>query len=191
MEKINGFEKVKTLTGESTQLPPGGYIVKIMDCREVKGYGYSYLAFSFDVAEGEYKDHFANLYRSNTDENKKWKGNYNAFIPQEGTAYYEDNLVRFKTMTVNFEESNPGYHWDWNEALLKGKIIGVVYGEKEYRPDGKEDVIVITEPRYFTGVQKIRDGKFKLPKLKKLKEESDTTGFARLAENEADDDLPF
>lgn len=185
MEKLNGFEQARVLTGERTQLPAGGYIAKIKDCKEVVGTNYSYLAFSFDVAEGEHKEHFAGLYNASTDENKKWKGIFHAFIPREGTQYYEDNLVRFKTMTVDFEESNPGYHWDWNETALKGKVIGVVYGEKEFKPDGSDDILTITEARYFTSVQKIRDGKFKLPKLKKLKE---TAGFIV---DEDDGDLPF
>lgn len=190
MEKLEKFEQAKILTGESTQIPKGGYIVKIMDCKEVKGDGYSYLAFSFDIAEGEYKGHFADIYKSNTDENKKWKGIYNAFIPQKNSQYYEDNLIKFKTLIVNFEESNPGYHWDWDETKLKGKLIGVVYGEEEFKPDDK-DVIIITKPRYFTGIDKIRDGKFKEPKLKKLKGSSALNTIQGFEVDDTDDDLPF
>lgn len=172
MRKLAGFEKAKVITGERTQLPKGGYVVKIMDCREVKGEKngneYSYLAFSFDIVEGDHKGHFENVYNASNDENKKWKGVHNLFIPQEGSTYYEDSMSRFKTTTVNFEESNEGYHWDWDEKKLKGKLIGIVYGEKEFETsDG--DIIIITEPKYFTSVNKIRENKYKVPALKELK----------------------
>ena len=130
MQRLVGFENAKVMTGESTQLPKGGYIVKIMDCQEISGEKngkrYSYLAFSFDVCEGEYKNHFTNLYTASTDENKKWRGVLNVFVPQEGDVYYEDNLSRFKTMTANFEESNKGYAWNWDEKTLKNKVIGII-----------------------------------------------------------------
>lgn len=190
MEKLDGFEKARVLNGESTQLPKGGYIVKIMDCKEVKGNGYSYLAFSFDIAEGEYKGHFAGLYKESIDENKKWKGTYNVFVPQKDSQYYEDSLIRFKTMTSNFEDDNPGYHWDWDETKLKGKIIGIVYGEEEFKPDGRDEAIVITKPRYFTSSRRIKDNKYKIPQLKKLKVQNNDilSGFT---EADIDDDLPF
>lgn len=192
MEKLEGFETAKTLTGESTQLPKGGYIAKIMDCKEIKGPGYAYLAFSFDIAEGEYKGYFTNIYKASTDENKKWKGTYNAFIPQKNNQYYEEGLIKFKTMTAAFEDSNNGYHWDWKEDKLKGKMIGVIFGEKEYKPDGKDDIFIITEAKGFRSVQQINSGKFKIPDLKKLKQSASTadafTGFAPV---DSDDDLPF
>ena len=193
MEKLKGFETAKVMTGESTQLPKGGYIVKIMDCKEeTTDSGYKYLDFAFDVAEGDFKGHFADIYTASTDENKKWKGTYRTFIPDENSQYYEDNLTRFKTMISNFEESNKGFHWDWDETKLKGKIIGIVYGEEEYQPEGK-DVLTITKARYFTSVQRIRDGKFKIPQLKKLAGKSSAVSdpFAGFAVAEADDKLPW
>ncbi len=172
MRRLTDYENARVMTGESKQLPKGGYIVKIMDCSEVtgnkNGREYSYLDFSFDVSEGEYSGHFSKIYQSSTDETKKWKGTHSQFIPQESDQYYEDNLTKFKTMIANFEESNPGYHWDWNEKTLKGKTIGIVYGEEEYSPDGIK-VINITKPRYFTSVERIRTGNYKTPELKKLR----------------------
>lgn len=195
MRKLQGYEKARVLTGESTQLPKGGYVIKIMDCKEISGdkngTHYSYLNFSFDVAEGEYKGHYTNAYNSNINEDKKWKGIYNYFIPQEGSLYYNENLSRFKTAMVNFEESNEGFHWDWDEKTLKGKIVGIVYGEKEFKTkDG--DVIVITEPKYFASVEQIRDGKYTIPKLKKLQNTSsqNISGFDAFTPAE-DEKLPW
>ena len=84
MEILKGYEKANVMTGGIPQLPKGGYIAKIMDCHEEdSANGYRWLAFSFDIAEGEHKGHFAEQYRANTNENKKWRGTYNAFIPDE------------------------------------------------------------------------------------------------------------
>lgn len=196
MKELKGFENAKVYTGESKQLPKGGYVAKIIDCKEVSGekngYSFGYLSFAFDIAEGEYKEHYKKIYSEDINEEKKWKGVYNAFIPQEGTQYYEDNLNRFKTMIANIEESNPGYHWDWDEKKLKGKTIGIVFGEKEFRTQ-QGDVIVITEPRYFINVDAVRSGKFKEPKFKKLENNqgvSFTNDFAEIDDG-LDDKLPF
>lgn len=192
MEKLKGFETAKIITGESTQLPKGGYIVKIMDCNEEKTEsGYSYLNFAFDVIEGDFKGHFTKIYKDSADENKKWKGTYRVFIPSEGNQYYEDNLNRFKTMITNFEESNKGFHWDWDETKLKNKIIGVVYGEEEFRPEGK-DILTITKAKYFTNTQRIKENKFKIPQLKKIAEDAQNTNLlAGFTVSDADDKLPW
>lgn len=192
MKTLTGYENARVITSERKQLPRGGYIVKIMDCSEVtgnkNGKEYSYLDFSFDVADGEYKGHFTAIYQASSDENKKWKGTHRQFIPQESDTYYEDNLARFKTMIVNFEESNPGYHWNWNEKTLKGKLIGIVYGEEEFLTNNGE-VITITKPRYFTGIDSIRNGTFKIPQLKKLPEPQ--MSFGNFTPAPEDEKLPW
>lgn len=193
MQQLKGFEKAKVITGGIPQLPKGGYIAKILDCKEESKNGYSWLAFSFDIAEGEHKGHFAEQYRANTNENKKWRGTYNAFIPDEASQYYEENLNKFKTMIANIEESNPGYHWDWDETKLKGKLIGVIFGEKEFKTE-KGDVIIVTECRGIRSVDCIKNGKFKMPALKTLNgapsvstTNASTNAFAAVDD---DDDLP-
>jgi hypothetical protein len=194
MKQLKGFEKAKVITGGVPQLPKGGYIAKILDCKEESKNGYSWLAFSFDITEGEHKGHFAEQYRANTNENKKWRGTYNAFIPDESSQYYDENLNKFKTMIANIEESNPGYHWDWDETKLKGKTIGVLFGEKEFETESN-GVIILTECRGIRSVDCIKNGKFKMPALKTLSKSPSvsspvSTGFADLGAVD-DDDLPF
>lgn len=194
MQQLKGFETAKVITGGVPQLPKGGYIAKILDCKEESKNGYSWLAISFDISEGEYKGHFAEQYRANINENKKWRGTYNAFIPDETSQYYEDNLNKFKTMIANIEESNPGYHWDWDETKLKGKTVGVIFGEKEFETESN-GIIILTECRGIRSVKCIKEGKFKMPALKKLNitpsvsaQSSSSTMFEQI---EDDDDLPF
>ena len=194
MQQLKGFEKAKVITGGVPQLPKGGYIAKILDCKEESKNGHSWLAFSFDIAEGEHKGHFAEQYRANTNENKKWRGTYNAFIPDEASQYYDENLNKFKTMVANIEESNPGYHWDWDETKLKGKLIGVIFGEKEFLTQNN-DVVIVTECRGIRSVDCIKNGKFKMPALKTLSgtpsvstANTSSNGFTAVDD---DDDLPF
>ena len=193
MEKLKGFENAKVITGGVPQLPKGGYIAKILDCKEEQSTtGYHWLAISFDIAEGEYKGHFAEQYRANTNENKRWRGTYNAFIPDESSQYYEENLNKFKTMIANIEESNSGYHWDWDETKLKGKMVGVLFGEKEFQTEGN-GVIIVTECRGIRSVECIKEGKFKMPALKTLGNAPSvsTASSNSFAAVDNDDDLPF
>ena len=195
MKQLANYENARIITGESTLLPAGGYIVKILDCIEVainsKGIDYDCLQFSFDVAEGEYKNHFKTVWENSTDQNKKWKGIFNVFIPQEDSQYYESNLNRFKTMIVNFEESNPGFNWTWDEKDLKNKIIGLIYREKEI-PTERGEIITITEPCGFRSVDAIKNNNFKIPQKKLFKK--DNTAINDLSFTEMTDlegDLPF
>lgn len=193
MKQISNYENAKVLTGESTQLPKGGYICNIIEVKEVQSDRAHYLSLAFDIAEGEYMGHFTKLFNGNTSETKKWRGVYNLFIPDEGNQYYEDTLTKFKTAMVNFEDSNNGYHWDWNEQSLKGKQIGIIFGEKEFMPEGSNDVIIITEPRGIRSVQQIKEGKFKLPPIKKLPGSNTVyiPGMPGFNSVPADDALPF
>ena len=193
MQQLKGFETAKVITGGMPQLPKGGYIAKILDCKEESKNGYSWLAISFDISEGEHKGHFAEQYRANTNENKKWRGTYNAFIPDETSQYYEDNLNKFKTMIANIEESNPGYHWDWDETKLKGKTVGVLFGEKEFETE-TNGIIIITECRGLRSVECIKNGKFKMPALKTLSGAPSVQAAASSSLDttiDDDDDLPF
>ena len=38
----------------------------------------------------------------------------------------------FKGFVKSLEESNAGYHWDWDERSPVGKKIGIVFREEEY-----------------------------------------------------------
>jgi hypothetical protein len=196
MKQLKGFETAKVITGGVPQLPKGGYVAKILDCKEESSAtGYTWLSISFDIAEGEHKGHFAEQYKANTNENKKWRGTYNAFIPSEDSQYYDENLTKFKTMIANIEESNPGYHWDWDETKLKGKMVGVIFGEKEFETESN-GIIILTECRGIRSVECIKNGKFKMPALKKLNGTSSvstptTSSTSFTAIDDGDDDLPF
>ena len=164
MKKLNGYEAAKAYSG-TERLPVGGYVLKILEVKEfvnpVKGYG-DYLLISFDIAEGEQKDFYKNNYKMQTSEDKKWKGTYRLYIPKEdGTEQDGWTMRRFKTVMNAIEESNNGYHWDWNEAGLKDKLIGGIFNNKEYELNGRSGFF--TNCHSLVTVEKIRSGKFTIP----------------------------
>ena len=188
MRRIDGM-KIERSVG-SEPLPAGGYVAKILNA-EVKEYDWGeVLVISFDIAEGEHKDFFAKQYKSNTSEDKKWKGNFRLTVPQENNQYFDSQKRAFGNCLACIEESNSGYHWDWDEAKLKGKMVGVLFREREWEWDGKSGVT--TECCTFSTVDDIRNGNFRMPKAKLLKNKpATTTNTADFTEIDGSDDLPF
>jgi hypothetical protein len=196
MKKYKGYE-AKQFTPASDPLPAGGYIVTILSAKEEawkSGKGAS-VVFSFDVAEGEYKDFFATQYRENTNEDKKWKGNLRVTSPNEADEYFDSQVETFNKTIGAIEASNDGFHFDWRPietsddwSQLKGKTVGVLYRNKEYDIDGNTGWT--TEAAYFVDADYIRSGKFKIPKDKPLKGKK-TASYSEIASSDSDEDLPF
>lgn len=199
MRAYNGFE-AKRSVGASEPLPAGGYVAKIMSAK-VEEYSWGeVLVISFDIAEGEHKDFFAKQYRENTREDKKWKGNFRLNVPDERNQWFESQKRTFGNAIACVEESNRGYKWDWNEANLKGKMVGVLFRNFEWEmEDGRTGWS--TECCTFVSVDEIRNNDFKMPKDRNLKKKANNNGytpvnyaptggvFAEL--DDSMDDLPF
>lgn len=137
MKQYNGFDR-NDVYRNTERLPAGGYVIKILEAKEVENdYGRK-LVISFDIAEGEYKDFFASNYKAQVGEDKKWKGTYRVNVPKDDGSEQDGWAKRrFNTLIVDIEESNPGYHWDWDESKLKGKTIGALFNNKEYEFNGR------------------------------------------------------
>lgn len=195
MQKFNGYEAIKPGTGEFQMLPKGGYVLKIMGIETSQNSRGAYFIISFDIAEGEYKDFYANDYRQQAGEDKKWHGTFFLSIPNDdGTQEDGWSKAAFGRFTGALEDSNAGYHWDWDETKWKGKLIGGLFNNQQYiNRDGEvKDSIKYARP---TSVEKIRSGDYTLPK-DKLKEApapaptSGLEGFVNVPGG-SDEDLPF
>lgn len=185
MEKFDGFKAEQTLWNEP--LPAGGYVAQIFGAKEESYDWGNVLVISFDIAEGKYAGYFNDLYKNTDRDDKKWKGHYRLTVPKEGSQYFESNRRIFNNAIWAIEESNSGYHWDWNEAGLKGKFIGVLFRNREWEYNGSTGWT--TECGAVTSVEKIRTGDFKIPKDKPLKKvDAPADNFTHLA---TDEDLPF
>ena len=190
MKAFNGLE-IKKSVSTSEPLPAGGYVAKILNAK-VEEYSWGEkLVISFDIAEGEYKDFFSKQYNENTREDKKWKGNFRLTVPNEGNQYFDSQKRTFGNAIWAIEDSNSGYHWDWNESALKGKTVGVLFRNYEYDVDGRQGWS--TECCTFVSVEDVRTGNFKHPKDKPLRNKTANnaieSNFSAL--DEVESELPF
>lgn len=198
MRQLNGYRDAKTYS-DTERLPIGGYVLRIMDVKYQENEWGDVILLSFDIEEGEQKGFFANNYRSQTSEDKKWKGKYRLKVPKDdGSKQDEWTMRRFKTVITNFEESNAGYHWNWDEQTLKGKLIGGLFNNKEYSFNGRHGFF--TNCHSLVTVEKIRSGKFEIPADTLLEVDSNngypagatpsTDGFMNIPDG-VDEELPF
>lgn len=198
MKQLNGYANAQVITG-SERLPVGGYVLKILDVKfednSSKGYN-DKIILSFDIAEGDQKDFFAKQYKAQTGEDKKWKGTYRITVPaDDGSEDDKWKQNRFKTIISLFEEANNGFHWDWDEQKLKGKVVGALFNDKEYDYNGRHGFF--TNCHSLIAVSRIREGKFEVPEPTLLNNGTNSassvnagTGFMNIPDG-IDEELPF
>ncbi len=202
MRKLSGYEKAQAYS-DTERLPVGGYVLKIMDVKYQENSWGDVILLSFDIAEGEQKDFFSANWKAQTGEDKKWKGTYRLHVPKDDGSEQDNwTMRRFKTVMGAFEDSNSGYHWNWDEQSLKGKLIGALFNNKEY---SFEDNSKNNRHGFFTNchslvtVEKICSGKFEIPADTLLKEnrqqnsgygKPDADGFMNIPDG-IDEELPF
>jgi hypothetical protein len=123
---------------EGAALPKDGYVCKILNAQVKDGTKGQYLQIAYDIAEGQYKDYFKGLYDAKKDENKKWSTYFFVNLPKDDGSEKDGWTKRlFKTFTNALEDSNEGYHFDWDETKFKDKLIGGLFHYEEYqRNDG-------------------------------------------------------
>jgi hypothetical protein len=140
---------------EYKRLIPGGYVAIITGATDVPDK--EYIKIEYDIAQGEFADHFQKLF----DAKGFWAGK---FIK----SYSEKSLPFFKGFLTAIQNSNPGFTFDNNEKKLIGKFVGIVLAEEEYpKNDGGIGVrLYVDRPR---SVEQIKNGEFEVPPLKKLK----------------------
>lgn len=196
MKKLNGYEKAQAYS-DTERLPVGGYVLKIMDVKYQENDWGDVILLSFDIAEGDQKDFFSANWKAQTGENKKWRGTYRLRVPKDDGSEQDNwTMRRFKTVIGAFEDSNSGYHWNWDEQTLKGKLIGALFNNKEYDFNGRHGFF--TNCHSLVTVEKIRSGKFEIPADTLLKNNSSSgtpssvgDGFMNIPDDVDDEGLPF
>lgn len=190
IKSYTGMKAEKTVANKP--LPVGGYVAKIEKAK-VEDYSWGQVVvIAFDIAEGEHAGFFKKQFDSNPNEDKKWKGTYRLIVPDESSEYFTSNQKTFNNFIYALEDSNSGYHYDCDETKFKGKLLGVIYRNKEWEmSDGRTGWT--TECGAVTDIQAIRENTFKPLKNKPLKNSSSAnnnqnSGFEDMP---LDDDLPF
>lgn len=188
MKKFNDYETTQSYSN-SEKLPVGGYVLKVANVRYEEGQNGNSdrIQLMFDIAEGEQKDFFRKQYDSQTSEDKKWKGTVAIYVPKDdGTEQDGWTKVRFKTVMENFEASNPGYKWNWDENSLKDKLIGGIFVDTYSVIDGREICYTSLVPKNIRTIDCIRSGNYKMPEpIKK----NGATGNVSAANNNSGNDF--
>lgn len=197
MKPINNWNNVRPIE-DRPKLPAGGYVCRIMGAKIVTYQGkngdFDKLEISLDISEGEYTNFFADDYRNQQREDKKWGCVYRLYVPtDDGSENDEFSKRKLRSFTDAVEESTPGYFWDWKEADLKGKTVGMLFRNKEWEFDGKTGWK--TEPFIPVSADKIRSEDFKVPADKPLNRNT-AAATAALSQQLSDkgildEDLPF
>ena len=194
MKAFKGYDDAKVY-GQTAKLPVGGYVLKILKAEVEDGTNGmdDSLKISFDIAEGEHTGFYADNYKNQTQEDKKWKGTVYIRIPNDDNKP-EDQWIRdrFRTFTYAVEDSNDGYHWDWDEKKLKNKLIGGVFNEKEYNFNGRTGFFTRLQQKNIIPADNIRNNEFTIPDRELLdgSKEKATDDFVPVPDG-TDEDVPF
>ena len=188
--KPKDWETAQAYTGGAgQQMTPGGHICKIVALRqETSKNGNPMIVVAFDIDEGSeldgfYKAKLKDQQKQNKD--SKWQGviRFLLYSKDGGTNPY------FKGFVKSLEESNAGYHWDWDERSPAGKKIGIVFREEEYMQETQ--IRSSVKAWRVRSVQAILDG-VPVPPKKLLETQAaqpfdPKAGFVAVE----DDELPF
>ena len=180
MKPLAGYSEAKVTSGVE-KLPKGGYVLKILGAKEEHYDWGDVIVLRFDIAEGEFKGHFQERYENRYDENEKWKGTYRLNVPspksnsEEDQKKYKRQLGFFKSQIEAINKSNNiniDCSKEWDVSILKGRLGGAVYNEKEYDYNGSKGFFA--NCHHLAEVEKIRSGDFKVPEATLLKNDSQT-----------------
>lgn len=181
MKPVKGYkEATATSFSKAERLPVGGYVLKVLDVKEESYDWGDVIILRFDIAEGEHKGFFDKQYKAMQDEYKKWKGTYRINVPvQKGTSEddvnkYKRSLGFFKSQIEAFNKSNANTNIDcskeWNTSVLKNKLVGAVFGNKEWEINGRSGWF--TNCDHLIPAEDIRNDNFTIPKDKPLDNKS-------------------
>lgn len=199
IRRPNNWNEVQEFS-DRPKLPLDAYVCNVRKAViQSNEYG-EQLCLLFDIAEGEFKGFFDDDFKASTRADKKWKGVLRQFIPKDdGSEKDEWTKSSFKGMVTAFEKSNPGYQWNWDEASLVGKVVGILFRNEEWEYEGKTGWAV--RPFRAISVDSVRNEDFTLPKDKPLKNKTinSNIGYMGLAASnpgfveivEEDGEIPF
>lgn len=176
--------------GDNEQLPPDGYVCKILNAKVEMVQGRDQLQVAVDIAEGDYKDFYKEKFEraKKSDSNAKWDFNavYKRYILVDGSV-----SRGVKSLIEAVRESNPGYYFDPNNfepKELREQLVGFTFGSTEYEGKDGKGGHFSTRVKFPCSVERIRTKKFRVPEVENLSRPSviDLPG-----ESVEDVDTPF
>ena len=187
MKSFTGYKAEKSANFDT--LPVGAYVCGIKDVK-IESYDWGEkMAIAFDITEGDHKGFYTDQYKSNTAEDKKYKGVWRISVPDENSEYFENQKRTFNNLMFCIEDSNPGYSWDWDEKKLKGKKLGILFRSEEWEFGDRSGWR--TAPFKALTVADVQSGNFKIPKEKPLNDKKTETKKPSMSVIEDGDDVPW
>lgn len=194
----HGWDEVQAANpGEFVPLPADGYICKIINAEMTQSRNQNpMLNLHVDIDEGEFAGYFKKSFESVKKFKPDAKWDSNGIYRQ--VIYDSTNKVTrfFKGLITTIMRCNPNNNinsHDFEAASLRGLLIGLVFGQEEYTKNNG-DIGIKTVPRLPTSLAKIHDRDFKIPELKKLKDQTpppSTSDNGLEGKPVGNDDIPF
>lgn len=192
----------KAQDSSKATVPAGCYVAKVIKVDTADLGGRPRLNIYVDIIEGEYKGAYMKRFDSDKSSGRftpKYKGVFSLNLPCTDDRYPASTQRELERMAYALEQSNEGYHWDWDEQRLRGLLVGICVRDEEYLMERQGEYVEGVTQRIFRlcTVAQVRDGSIPTPAPKKLSEEkrakilqqsSPVSGAATVAN---DDDIPF
>lgn len=186
------------------QLPKGAYVIKIIGVREEENSNRSgsHLKIAFDIAEGEHKNFYQDMYDHSTSEDRKWPNDavFYLSVPDKNSQPYV--FSNWNTFFADLEDSNNGFVFAGDVKSLTGKLIGGKFRLEQSEYNGK--VYDHTRMTWTCVADDVRKGKAGRMPADKLHSGSTSSGSASASANTAsespdwmkipegsDDTIPF
>ena len=166
IKKPSNWDAVEVMEFDHTPISLGGHKGIIMKAEEYTSpqSGKTSLKVSVDTAKDDKQpEYFAEQYKNDTRIDKRWSNSAIKFI----SLGEEENQVKMLKAFITAYENSNNCKFDWNKdwEQLKGKKIGIIFGQEEYTSqDGTTKLA--TKLREFRSIDKVDN--VKIPKVKKL-----------------------
>ena len=167
LKKPNNYENVEVMEFDFEKLELGGHKGVIIKAEEYTSEvsGKTSLKVYVDTASDDKQPgYFKKQYENDTRIDRKYPNGAIKYIP---LGEEENQVKMLKSFLTCVENSNTNYTYDWNKEVdqLKGKKIGLVFGQEEYTSqDGTTKLA--TKLREFRSIDKVDN--VKIPKVKLL-----------------------
>ena len=166
IKKPSNYDNVEVMEFDFTPIELGAHKGIIMKAEEYTSpqSGKTSLKVSVDTAKDDKQpEYFTEQYKNDNRIDKRWN---NSAIKYISLGEEENQVKMLKSFITAYENSN-NCQFDWNKdwEQLKGKKIGIVFGQEEFiSQDGTTKLA--TKLREFRSIGKIDN--IKIPKVKLL-----------------------
>lgn len=167
LKKPNNYENVEVMEFDFERLELGGHKGVIIKAEEYTSEvsGKTSLKVYVDTASDDKQPgYFKKQYENDKRIDRKYPNGAIKYVP---LGEEENQIKMLKSFLTCVENSNKNYTYDWNKEVdqLKGKKIGLVFGQEEYiSQDGTTKLA--TKLNQFRSIDKVDNAQ--IPKIKLL-----------------------